>query len=424
MEIIPPNFKAADDAAQKYLQKAEEIMDDVEVQRALVTIGTVFFERATHLSTNFFKRAHYERQCRHYLEKSIESIPHHMSSSSRAEMELRTLLNLINLECLSQDASEPRIEKLLARAKEASTNLHSRTDLCSSYISVIKFYISREDFVAAQSRMNTCLSHLQGQESEKSFVELNEEATKCKLRLRIHDREFDKVRDVCANILQKDNRRKVFKLEMRRLAKLVRKMKACHQKLQNDRQDASTWEELGDLYDHPMVKLKGKAMEAYQSALAITTDPEKEANLYYSIGILLEEQGHFGKARDFYEREISKFPKSAEASALGSFRCACSLNEPSDSIMSCIEAVRTASTDPSLLDDLDGFEEQLKTGLVDKETLGEWLFNDKIRVSDDHLPDQSDSDSDDSIDDVTSPAANQNQRARRGEKVWFNAKGL
>ena len=173
-------FEAAEDASTEYNSLMSKTDDFAEIQRSLVTIGTVHFERATSPFTTHFQRKIYAKKCRDFFRKSLEQIPKDFSPLIRADMEQRNLRNLIILECFFHKAEQ--VEEHVREAKRIAEVHNVYGDLCSSYLSVTKYYLDKEDFIAAESYLLQCLELLKRRESQADFANMNEDATRSRAR--------------------------------------------------------------------------------------------------------------------------------------------------------------------------------------------------------------------------------------------------
>ena len=308
MNCVPPMFEAAEEAATEYYDYMSDTDDVAEIQRSLVTIGTVHFERATSPITTHFQRADYARKCRHFFKKSLDIIPDDFSPDIRATMELRNLRNLIILECFFDNPAE--VERHVREARKIAEIHNAFGDLCSSYLTVSKYYLDNEDFIAAESYLHQCIELLKRREGQADFNIMNTEATKSKARVLIALKKFDDLQKLVNTVRKKQSSGGVsLEREVKKLLKCSKKLKDISEKLELRPKDPELWEYLGDVYDKPEVKFKKQAIFAYENAAKYATTQEKRGNMYYTLGLLNEELKNWEKAKMFFKKEIAQtFP--------------------------------------------------------------------------------------------------------------------
>ena len=423
MNSSPPKFEAAEEPALNYLRLAEYNRDEVEIQRALVTIGNVYLERALQSGTNFFEKSEYAKKCQNHLKDSIDYIAKLPSNQAveKAKMELVSLRNLIYLACDVDNSTEAVALVNQAKTVTLESRLSSRSDLCFSLSRLTKYFIEKGDFIAANSYYIQFKDLLRGQESEESYVELNADLTRCRVRLLLADKSYDEIRKICAKVSRQENKRSIIKKEMKKFLQLVKKIKDVEEKLLVRTKDSLLWEELGDFYDKSLVKFRQKAIQAYEQSLKYAdTDSNRKSDLCYSLGSLHEEQRDWFKAKKYYSQEISESTDSAESSAMGALRCSCYLKESVD-IFNCISILKQSTKDSELRSFLSKAKEDFKTLGIGREILDRILNHDKIRYQEPtDYEDVSDSDSSDDSDSVQ---AEENSNGRRTARLKLNAKG-
>ena len=172
------SFDSAIEAASNYLKVANDDRKDVEIQRAITTLGATFLEAALSLQNSYSERNAHAKQARRYLKESILEIPSDLPGGSleKARMQLRSLTNLHLLECHLDNKLQ--LDEHFKAAQDIATKYNLNGDLCRMYLESIKYYLGHEDFVTAGDYLQFGLETLKHRRSENDFSELNSKITK------------------------------------------------------------------------------------------------------------------------------------------------------------------------------------------------------------------------------------------------------
>lgn len=428
LSLIPPRFEAAEYSAKEYHQHVLGQGDFIELQRALFTIGTVYFEQATNPHTNFFSREGHAEKCRYYFEESQKYVPEDGAPELKAGMEVRRLRNLICLEAYFDN--QESLESHLKNCQKIAQRYHQRSDLCFSYLTVIKYFIEKEDFVAANSYLRLVLEELRHLSSEKSYSSLNEEATWCKLRIFFADKAYNELFRVVKTV-KRQSRNQFFKEEVRRFSKLSRKLQKVDHELELKGNDAKLWESRGDLLDSPLIKFKKRAVKSYNKALDLK--PE-DTRLLYTIGLINEELKQWKTAQEYYQKELNH-PGALDkgSSALGALRCACYLRA---SPKQFIEALQHVEKHLTCEDHFKRFMNQLRNRISGAAINDAYMFEyfkavfdqEEVRILPEDVEDESfSSDSESGLSDEGSDESSVNDvsdRKNRRRRFKVNEKGI